>query len=116
MSGLDSLSAECKFCGALLEPSHEGPCTNCGHQGKLLKASISGKVEFRGTLTVTSIREYYEQNRWVLVLNILLTVLLSVLGVFIAGLWGVAFGIVTGLLMIRFVPSGITKVREIQRR
>ena len=112
MSGLDSVSANCQWCGGEINPNLKGACPRCGARGKNLHASVSGTVTVTGKLTVVNTREFYENNpRW-LAFNIILIIATSVAGVFLVGPLGIAFGIITGLLAYFFVPSGINKVRE----
>ncbi len=106
-------NANCKHCGFELPVEHVGPCPNCGRRGKIVHKYLSGSVSSTGTLSLTRIREYYEQNPKALWFFVSFTVASIALGFLLGGIPGVIIGVVLDVIAYFVTPAGHTIVREL---
>jgi ribosomal protein L40E len=104
----------CSDCGADFPPT-KSSCPNCGATSRTLRIDVSDTITFRGSLTLESIREFYENHPWVIAVVIAITVVSSLLGLLLTGMIGVFAGLALGALSYVLGPRAVIKVREITR-
>jgi len=75
------------------------------------KVSLKETIHVSDSLLTT--KEYYQKYPKLIVINIIVILLSSILGFFITGVIGIIIGIAIGILSFLYLPSGITKVKEI---
>ncbi len=77
------------------------------------------KIHLKETINIfdsmLTTKEYYQKYPRLIVLNIIIILLTSLLGFFIAGIIGITIGTVIGILSFLYLPSGITKIKEIYK-
>ena len=77
------------------------------------------KIHLKETINVSdsllTTKEYYQKYPRLIILNIIIILLSSLLGLYLRGVTGIIVGIVIGILSFLYLPSGITKVREIYK-
>jgi hypothetical protein len=101
-------------------------CPHCGKQREDVVASLSAPYEsLKGVSSSArgnyeSILEFtiqhYITHPWPLALNIFVTIILSLVGLWLSPSLGAVIGAILGLLWLFFGPAGREKVREINRR
>ncbi len=74
---------------------------------------MNDRISISGSAQYTSIREYYENNVWLIVIIIAITVFSSLIGFVIGGLLGVIAGLALGALSFVLSPKAIMKIKEI---
>jgi len=81
--------------------------------------TVEYKIHLKETINVSdsllTTKEYYQKYPRLIILNIIIILLSSLLGLYLRGVTGIIVGIVIGILSFLYLPSGITKVREIYK-
>jgi len=105
----------CKNCGAIRKNGDVGLCPECGKTGRVIYASIEGKMgPISGALGWKHTKEYYEQNRSLQIIVWAITIISPLVGLFLAGIAGVILGFILGISSYFFGVKAITKIREIR--
>jgi hypothetical protein len=108
----------CLKCNADRPVDDNLPCLACGGDGKKvlvgpIKITASGTVSAKGFATFV----YYKTHKLSLAVVILITVLSSVSGLFLAGTPGVIAGLCFGVLSFIIGPYAKTKIiKEVHRK
>jgi hypothetical protein len=110
-----TITAKCSHCGESLPPNHNGPCPKCGEEGKAINIIVGENINVSESVSFESVREFYEQNPMAKWAVILITILSSLVGLFLNGLVGVLVGLALGVFSYFIGPKAVTKVREIRR-
>ena len=75
------------------------------------------KVNLEDTIkisdSVLTTKEYYQKYPKVIILNILIILASSLIGLIVTGILGVVVGFIIGILSFFYLPSGITKIKEV---
>ncbi|TRZ47793.1 MAG: hypothetical protein D4S01_11650 [Dehalococcoidia bacterium] len=64
---------------------------------------------------VEKIKEYYKKRPWLLLLNIVATIIVSIIGYNFVGFVGASVGFLLGILQTYYMPSWKDSVKEIYR-
>jgi uncharacterized membrane protein len=91
-----------------------GPCPVCGKDGKIVSGSFYPTIGIQASAAFKSTHEYYEKHRKWAVFSIALTIVSSVIGIVPLGFFGVALGLILGVISFYVGPKATTKVREIR--
>lgn len=106
--------ATCQHCGSPLSLNHVGPCPVCGKVGKSIHVFGFASIGIRASVAWQSTHEYYEKHRGWAAASIALTIVSSAIGVLPLGVWGVAIGLILGVVSFYVGPKAVTRVREIR--
>lgn len=68
------------------------------------------------SLSIEKVREFYKRNVWAIVLNVMIAIVSSGVGLVLSGAAGAVIGFLISLLAIPLLPPTYTKIREIERR
>jgi hypothetical protein len=101
----------CNSCGEPWDINHVGLCPKCGKGKKLIKINIQEKINFKDSLSIIGIKEFYKTNKRIFELNIFIIILCFLIGLSF-GIIGSFVGFIASLLIYIFVPTAITKIRE----
>jgi hypothetical protein len=115
MLNTNNVFANCKWCGAVLESTHVGPCPKCGKEGKDVKVLLHTVVTAKSSLSWEKRREYFESNKLNRNILIILTVISPFIGLVVKGLIGFFIGFAVSILLFFLGPYALMKVREIER-
>ena len=110
-----SRKVTCASCGEELSPASNGPCPVCGKTGRHTLIGLNSSIAFKSSLSLEHRHEFYEKNQWVMFIVILVTVISSLIGLFLSGWPGVVVGLFLGFVTYYLGPSAVIKVREITR-
>lgn len=108
----------CAHCGLEVPSGDETPrkpCKNCGSTKRNVSVSITESIHMSDSIQWVSRREYYEKNKKVLAVVILIAVGSPLLGLVVAGVPGVFVGFTLSAISYFLGPYAVTKVREIER-
>jgi hypothetical protein len=86
----------------------------CQHCGKTIHVFGFASLRTQASLAWQSTHEYYEKHRGWAAASIALTIVSSAIGVLPLGVWGVAIGLILGVVSFYVGPKAVTKVREIR--
>lgn len=107
--------AKCLTCGGKLPRNQHGICPACSGTSKTIRVLVHDTMSVGDSYSFETRREFYEKNPCAMWVVIALTVISSLLGIFISGWAGVALGLAIGALSYFLGPRAIIKVREIER-
>lgn len=102
----------CQWCGQKL--TARGPCPKCG-KGRKFFMTTSGMVTFKGTMGWQRRREFFEKNRRIGWLLIVIVFVSPLVGYFLSGVVGLVIGFAFSILSYVLGPSAVTKIREVER-
>jgi endogenous inhibitor of DNA gyrase (YacG/DUF329 family) len=112
-----STTAKCADCGKEVKhvPKLEDrlPCPNCGSKSRQVSVVIEETVTLSDSVKVSKTRHYYEKNKKISIILVIIWLASSILGYQISGILGLVVGILLGGLAF-VVPSAVTKVKEIE--
>ncbi len=105
---------KCIHCGADRIEGDMGPCPVCGKKGRTISVYIKEDLILSGSLNWKHTREYYEKNRSIHLIVLIITVASPFTGLFLAGIPGVIFGVIFGVFSYILGAKFVIKVREIR--
>jgi hypothetical protein len=100
----------CAGCGKFISGKVTGPCPKCGSTVRALH--ISETLNVHEALSFKSIRLRTEKNIWLIVASIVLLILSSGVGFYLAGVLGFVVGLAIGSFGSWISFLGVTRVRE----
>lgn len=106
----------CKHCNTQLKIEHIGPCPSCGKEGRQINYIVEGGSKSSCSVDLETQREYYQKNRKILAVVILITLISPFIGFFLTGPLGIIIGLSIGLLAYIIGPWASTKIIEIHHR
>jgi hypothetical protein len=112
MAKKHSRLARCPACQASLPVSSHGHCPACGKSATGPNRSVHIEPSFRDSLTGERRREFYEGQKPLAVLMILIVFISPILGVFLEGVPGLLFGViipVAGYYLTPYVVLRLTR-------
>lgn len=110
------MRANCNNCGACVDPSRDDPCPSCGQNaGKRIRVGHADKLGITDSVSWARAREFLRYDwAWAVVLAAFVAVS-PLVGLLMAGIWGIVAGLLLGVLSVPVGFFAITKVREITR-
>jgi hypothetical protein len=103
---------KCKWCSLELSPVHNGPCPRCGKIGKIVfLEGVAALETSTSKVNLQLIREYYEQNKKIKWLIIILNIIQLSIGLWVGGILGAIIGIIISIILYLLIP--FIKIREI---
>ena len=103
---------KCAGCGKFVSPKQSGACPSCGSIDRHITASEKGAgIESEA---ITTLREYWEHNKILWTVVLIITIGSPFLGLAFFGCLGVIIGIVLGISSLVVGFRATTKVREIK--
>jgi len=107
----------CKSCGKEIT-KEDTICPHCSSDLKKvrkdIKVPVGGVLTFTGSLSIKTIKEFYEKNSKIKFLVIVASIISSFIGLFIAGILGIIIGLIVSVIVYYSSPYAVTKVREIK--
>src|SRR5688500_14790305 len=97
----------CHNCKTVLQVRHHGPCPSCGAQ---LMDGIRSERAFKQSLASDTRRDFYESHKPIAVVMILIIFTFPIAGVFIKGVPGLFFGVVSSVLGYYLLPYAVHAV------
>ena len=119
MTDTATRTIKCADCGAVLDSeSTPRTCPACGSEAQVVDLRVRDtiSVSTHEQVTITTIREFYEQNRPVLWGVIAIAIISPFLGLVFIGCVGVLVGLGFAPASFFLSPYAITKVWEIKER
>ena len=99
-----------------MDPHQRGPCPECGRRGsKRVDAPLEATLALRAELAWQSTRIFWEYNRVLLTIVVLLTIAGALTGLVFDLLLATVLSAVIGLVCLLLGPFALGKVREIMR-
>ncbi len=105
-------TSTCNHCNINLPDTHTGACPKCGHIGKSTKMQISDKLSVSDSISWKTTKEFYEKNKSILTVIIVLSIISPLVGVVLAGVPGIIVGFIISGLCYFLSPLAIIKIRE----
>lgn len=117
MATSNNVRARCKHCGHELQVDFKGPCPECGGVDKEIIATVGTAIEIDEAISVswTKTRIYFEKNKPLLTITIILIIASPFVGLFLGGFPGVMIGLALGAICLGVGVYAVTKVRDIER-
>ncbi len=109
-------TAKCLQCGRHLSLQRVGPCPNCGSMDRSIAVHDKAVIAAEEGVSLTTLREYWERNKLLLLVVVIITIGSPFLGLVLAGWTGVGVGLVLSLCSLVTGFFAVTKVREITHR
>lgn len=108
-------SSTCDNCKLKLPDSYTGTCPKCGHLGKTTVMQINDSLTISDSFSWKTTKEFYEKNKPMLAIVIVLSIISPLVGVVLAGIPGIIVGFIISGLCYFLSPLAIIKIREIER-
>jgi len=99
----------CRHCDAELEWSHKGSCPFCNKTGKKIVVEHTETIKIKENIRVVHQGERKKTDRKILLLMLSGMFGTGIIGYFIGGVIGLAFGIIVGGLSLAFSDKAIWK-------
>ncbi len=106
---------DCNFEFPIEERGTLGACPECGSTRRRVSASITENIVASDSLKYESRREFYEKNNNLHYFIIAIAIISPLIGLAVAGVWGVIVGIILSAISYFLGPKALIKVREIER-
>ena len=99
-----TLTVRCAACGFPLASSFRGECPSCHGVRRVYEKYLHGSLALSGSLAWSTTREYVERNWVLLIIDAVITISSSFVGLFLFGWSGVFVGLIAGA--VSHVVSG----------
>lgn len=106
-----SHKCNCNHCGKELDPSHTGPCPECGKSGKTMKVVVNEKIVIKTGLKIQAEGTKIEKKPKLIILFIVVWIISSIIGSLMSFPIGFVIGLIAGGLVFAFGPVAIIKVK-----
>jgi DNA-directed RNA polymerase subunit RPC12/RpoP len=93
---------KCQKCGKIINTNLGEKCPNCGETKRLLDEEVHDIIGLSDTVSVIRFFERISLKK--LLINIALIFLVSLLGFFFTGIWGVLIGFFIGIIIFLKAP------------
>jgi hypothetical protein len=103
----------CHNCKTVLQVRHHGSCPSCGTQPTIGDHGVRSERAFKHSLGSDTRRGFYETHKPIAVVMILIIFTFPIAGVFIKGVPGLLFGVVSSVLGYYLLPYAVHAVRRI---
>ncbi|SRR6266536_1015405 len=110
----------CGDCGRrIAEPpglpiEERSPCPSCGSTRRRVGVGLAATVRSTGSLSWVHRHEFWERNRLLLVLVVVITLGSPLLGLIVGGLVGVIVGLALGIVGAVIGAKAVVRVRELR--
>jgi hypothetical protein len=102
----------CHNCKTVLQGRHHGPCPSCGHQPTAGRHAVPSVHPFKRSLASDTRRNFYEAHKPIAVVMMLIIFTFPIAGVFVKGVSGLLFGVVSSVLGYYLLPYTAHVVRR----
>ncbi len=103
----------CRNCKTVLQIRHHGPCPSCGDQPTGGDHGVRPERAFKRSLSSDTRRDFYEAHKPIAVVMILIIFTFPIAGVFVKGVPGLLFGVVSSVLGYFLLPYAVHAVHRI---
>ena len=103
----------CHNCKTVLQERHHGPCPSCGHQSMGVRHAVPPVHPFKRSLASDTRRDFYEAHKPIAVVMMLIIFTFPIAGVFVKGVSGLLFGVVSSVLAYYLLPYVAHVVRRL---
>lgn len=107
-------TSTCDNCKVQLPDAHTGVCPKCGHLGKTTEIQINDSLAVSDSFSWRTTKEFYEKNKPILAIIIVLSIISPMVGVVLAGGPGIIVGFIISGFCFFLSPFAIIKIREIE--
>lgn len=107
-------TSTCDNCKVKLPDAHSGVCPKCGHLGKNTEIQINDSLAVSDSFSWRTTREFYEKNKPILTVIVVLSIISPLVGVVLAGVPGIIVGFLISGFCYFLSPRAIIKIREIE--
>jgi hypothetical protein len=102
----------CQNCKTLLQVRHHGLCPGCGHQSTVGDHGVGPERTFKDSPASDTRKEFYEAHKPIAIVMILIIFTFPIAGVFVKGVSGLLFGVVTSVLGYYLLPYAVHALRR----
>lgn len=105
--------AVCHNCKTALPAGHHGSCPSCGNHVTFVTGRVHSERGPKGSIASEARRDFYEGHKPLAVVMIFIIFIFPIAGVFIRGVSGLLFGVVSSVLTYYLLPYAVHAVRRI---
>ena len=102
----------CQNCKTVLQVGHHGPCPGCGDQSTVGDHGVGPERAFKDSLARDTRKEFYEAHKPIAIVMIVIIFTFPIAGVFVKGVPGLLFGVVTSVLGYYLLPYAVHALRR----